>query len=62
MRGSSHIQSVLIGVEYRNFRRTLYVYLLFQSALSCIDKLRPQKNNKYFNKSHFNIFDLKQTW
>jgi hypothetical protein len=27
--GSSHIQSVLIGVEYRNFCRTLDVYLLF---------------------------------
>ena len=29
MRGSSHIQSVLIGVEYRNSRRTLDVYLRF---------------------------------
>ena len=29
MRGSSHIQSVLIGVEYRNCRRTLDVYLCF---------------------------------
>ena len=29
MRGSSHIRSVLIGVEYRNFRRTLDVYLHF---------------------------------
>ena len=29
MCGSSHIQSVLIGVEYRNCRRTLDVYLLF---------------------------------
>ena len=26
--GSSHIQSVLIGVEYRNFRRTFDVYLV----------------------------------
>ena len=26
---SSHIQSVLIGVEYRNCRLTLDVYLLF---------------------------------
>ena len=27
--GSSHIQSLLIGVEYRNCRQTLDVYLLF---------------------------------
>ena len=60
MRGSSHIRSVLIAVEYRNFRRTLDVYLLCQSALSSIGKLRPQKNNKTFNRSHFNLFDLKQ--
>ena len=26
---SSHIRSVLIGVEYQNYRRTLDVYLLF---------------------------------
>ena len=29
MSGSSHIQSVLIGVEYRNCRQTLDAYLLF---------------------------------
>ena len=29
MRESSHIQSVLIGVEYRNCCRTLDVYLRF---------------------------------
>ena len=29
MNGSSHIQNDLIGVEYRNWRRTLDVYLLF---------------------------------
>ena len=29
MSGSSHIQSVLIGVEYRNCCQTLVVYLLF---------------------------------
>ena len=29
MRGSSHILTVLIGEEYRNFRRTLDVYLRF---------------------------------
>ena len=29
MSGSSHIQSVLIGVAYRNCRQTLDVYLLF---------------------------------
>ena len=28
MSGSSHIQSVFIGVEYRNCRRTLDIYLL----------------------------------
>ena len=27
--GSCHIQNLLIGVEYRNCRRTLDVYLLF---------------------------------
>ena len=29
MSSSSHIQSVLIGIEYRNCCRTLDVYLLF---------------------------------
>ena len=29
MRGLSHIRTVLIGEEYRNFRRTLNVYLRF---------------------------------
>ena len=29
MRGSSHIQSVLNGVEYQNWCRTLDVYLRF---------------------------------
>ena len=29
MSGSSHIRSALIGVEYRNYHRTLDVYLLF---------------------------------
>ena len=29
MSGSSHLRSVLIGVKYRNFRRTLDVYLLY---------------------------------
>ena len=43
MSGSSHIQSVLIGVEYRNCRRTLDIYLFvaiwmgqIQSKLICI--------------------------
>ena len=36
MSGSSHIQSVLIGVEYRNFRRTLDVYLLFSTWMGQI--------------------------
>jgi hypothetical protein len=29
LRGSSHIRSVLIGIEYRNCRQTLDVYCLF---------------------------------
>ena len=29
MSGSSHIQSVILGVEYRNCRRTLDIYLPF---------------------------------
>ena len=33
MSGSSHIQSVLIGVKYRNCRQTLDVYLLFAILL-----------------------------
>jgi hypothetical protein len=36
MSGSSHIQSVLIGVKYRNCRRTLDVYLLFAILLGQI--------------------------
>ena len=36
MSGSSHIQSVLIGVKYRNWRRTLDVYLLFAILLGKI--------------------------
>ena len=36
MSGSSHIQSVLIAVEYRNFCRTLEVYLLFATLLGQI--------------------------
>ena len=36
MSSSSHIQSVLIGVEYRNCRRTLDVYLLFAILLGQI--------------------------
>ena len=29
MTGSSHIQSVLIGIKYRNYCQTLDVYLFF---------------------------------
>ena len=36
MSGSSHIPSVLIGVEYRNCHRTLDVYLLFAILLGQI--------------------------
>ena len=36
MSGSSHIRSVLIGVEYRNCRRTLDVYLLFAICMGQI--------------------------
>ena len=34
--GSSHIRSVLIGVEYRNYHQTLDVYLLFALLLGQI--------------------------
>ena len=61
MCGSCHIRNVLIGFEYQNCCRTLDVYLLFWSASSSIGKLKPQKNNKTFNKSHFNLFGLKQS-
>ena len=36
MSGSSHIQSVLIGVEYRNCCPTLDVYLLFAISMGQI--------------------------
>ena len=36
MSGSFHIRSVLIGVEYRNWRQTLDVYLLFAILLGKI--------------------------
>ena len=36
MSGSSHIRSALIGVEYRNCRRTLDVYLLFATWMGQI--------------------------
>ena len=39
---SSHIQSVLIGVEYQNCCRTLDVYLLFAILIGVIQKLRGQ--------------------
>ena len=32
MSGSSHIQSVLIGVEYRNFRRCLFTFCYLDGA------------------------------
>ena len=36
MRGSSHIRSVLIGVEYRNHSQTLEVYLLVAISIGQI--------------------------
>ena len=36
MHGSSHIRSVLIGVEYRNCCQTWVVYLLFAILLGQI--------------------------
>jgi hypothetical protein len=33
MSGSSHIRSVIIGVEYQNCRQTLNAYLLFAILL-----------------------------
>jgi hypothetical protein len=61
MLGSSHIQSVLIGVEYRNFRRNLDVYFLFFSS-DCPHSewsSKLDKENNFLNKRHFNLFDLK---
>ena len=58
MRGSSHIRNFLIAIEYQNFRQTVDVYLLCQSASSNIGKLRSQKTNTTFNKSHFNLFEF----
>ena len=37
MSSSSHIQTVLIGVEHRNCRQTLDVYLLFGQIQSKIN-------------------------
>ena len=51
MSGSSHIQSVLIGVEYRNCRQTLDVYLLFAILLGQIkSKLNYRLTNWPFHK------------
>ena len=36
MYGSSHIRSVLIGVEYRNYHQTLDVYLPFATWMGQI--------------------------
>ena len=56
--GSSHIPSVLIDVEYRNFHRTLDVYLL--PLFQLIILIQSDRQRVYFlNKSHFNLFDLK---
>ena len=46
MSGSSHIQSVLIGIEYRNCCQTLDVYLLFAILLGQIES---KLNNKLIN-------------
>ena len=36
MSGSSHIQRILIGVEYRNWRQNLVAYLLVPTLLGQI--------------------------
>ena len=46
MPGLSHIQSVLIGVKYRNGRRTLDVYLRFAIWIG-------QIQSKLLNFRHF---------
>ena len=58
MRGSSHIRSVEISVEPRNFRQTLDVYLLLFFQLIIL--IQSDYQRVYFlNKIHFNFFDLK---
>ena len=42
MSASSHIRSVLIGVEYQNCHRTLDVYLLFAILLVQIVQIRSE--------------------
>ena len=46
MRGSSHIRSVLIGVEYRNCCQTLDAYLLFAILLGQIKSKLPHPKSK----------------
>ena len=53
MSGSSHIQSVLIGVEYRNCRRTYDVYLLFAILLGQIKS--KIISYRYVNKFWLNL-------
>ena len=50
MRGSSHIRSILIGVKYRNCRRTLDVYLL---ADTYFDRANSIKINLQTGNLHY---------
>ena len=45
--GSSHVQNVLIGVEYPNWCRPLYVYLLFAILLGQIKSKLNYKHPKF---------------
>ena len=55
MRGSSHIRSVLIGVEYRNFRRTLDVYFFQQLHL----ENKGKKRLIILSLLHIHIFSIR---
>ena len=58
MSGSSHIRSVLIGVEYRNCRRTLDVYLLFAILLGQIKSKLNYRLVTYISYKYVNQFWL----
>ena len=51
MRGSSHIQSVLIGIEYQNCCRSLDVYLLVVILIGKIQSIPIYKLVSYIPSS-----------
>ena len=51
MSASSHIQSVLIGIEYRNCGRTLDVYLLVAISIGQIQSKPIYKRVTYISSS-----------